>query len=210
MTPGELSLTSVDVVALHFPVSEPRPAVAVAPRPWDPEEGTLALPGVLHGRGELLTESAQRALTAKLGAPPDAVRTVGQLRVFDAPHRDPRGPTLSIAMFAVLAPDWVHPAVTWIDLDHQPTLAFDHNRILHDTRVILADKLFHDLPFTRALLGDRFPVTRALAAAETLHGRPVDRGNFNRTLAATAGLARTGDTERARGTGRPASVWQWE
>ncbi|PQM44443.1 hypothetical protein C1Y40_05395 [Mycobacterium talmoniae] len=113
-------------------------------------------------------------------------------------------------MFAVLAADWADPAVTWIDLDDQPKLAFDHNRILHDTRVILADKLFHDLPFTRALLGDRFPVTRALAAAETLHGRPVDRGNFNRTLRATPGLVRTGDTAQARGTGRPASVWRWD
>ena len=102
----EQSSVSVDVVALRFGNPEPGSLrYGVAPRRWEPYTGQTALPGILLGAGERLETAARRAVTTKLGIPDDAILAVGQLEVFDEPSRDPRGPTLSIAMWAVITAD---------------------------------------------------------------------------------------------------------
>ncbi|WP_369974797.1 NUDIX hydrolase [Nocardia sp. MDA0666] len=264
------SAVSLDVVALRFGDDDTTVTFAVAPRQWDPFAGELALPGVLLGRGERLATAARRAVHSKLGVPDDAILAVGQLVTFDEPNRDPRGPTLSIAMWAVLGhaaaaagaeqsrtddsagfeqsngwesaiaeqpgPDASAGAqqmsgdvsggadgpdngetgsiapflgVRWVPFDDVPPLAFDHNMIVEVARVRLADMLWKDLAFTRPLIGEQFPATRAVALATALSGTRPDPGNLNRTLAAIPGLTRTGERMRIKATGRPAAVWSF-
>ncbi|MEV5652135.1 NUDIX domain-containing protein [Nocardia sp. NPDC052254] len=221
------SAVSLDVVALRFGADDPTVTFGVAPRQRDPFAGALALPGVLLGRGERLATAARRAVHDKLGIAHGRITAVGQLVTFDEPHRDPRGPTLSIAMWAVLGepgsadgPETPDPGGTaesepgagdlglrWVSFDEVPTLAFDHNMIVGAARTRLAEMLWKDLTFTRTLLGEQFPATRAVALGTALTGARPDPGNLNRTLAALPGLSRTGERTRVKATGRPAAVW---
>lgn len=195
---------SIDVIALRYGGDDPTVTVGIAPRQWEPFAGDLALPGVLLHRGERLAAAARRAVHTKLGVPEHAIAAVGQVATFDEPHRDPRGPTLSIAMWAVVT----QPGdATWIPFDQLPHLAFDHNQIVTAARTRLAEMLWKDLGFTRPLIGDQFPATRAVELSTALHGTRPDPGNLNRTLAAIPGLDRTGDRLRVKATGRPAAVW---
>lgn len=211
----EQSSVSVDVVALRFGNPEPGSLrYGVAPRRWEPYTGQTALPGVLLGAGERLEMAARRAVTTKLGIPDDAILAVGQLEVFDEPSRDPRGPTLSIAMWAVITADNITtdpaPATQWRGFDEHGDLAFDHDRIVAAGRRILATSLlWRDATFTRALLGAEFPATHAVTVTSALTGSRPDQGNLNRTLKAIPGLERTDERVRVQATGRPAVVWRW-
>ncbi|MDV7087287.1 MULTISPECIES: NUDIX hydrolase [Rhodococcus] len=211
----EQSSVSVDVVALRFGNPEPGSLrYGVAPRRWEPYTGQTALPGVLLGAGERLEMAARRAVTTKLGIPDDAILAVGQLEVFDEPSRDPRGPTLSIAMWAVITADNITTdpaaATQWRGFDEHGNLAFDHDRIVAAGRRILATSLlWRDATFTRALLGAEFPATHAVTVTSALTGSRPDQGNLNRTLKAIPGLERTDERVRVQATGRPAVVWRW-
>ncbi|MEV0292496.1 NUDIX hydrolase [Nocardia sp. NPDC050710] len=204
----EQSVVSVDVVTLRFWPDDATVTIGVAPREHEPFTGALALPGVLLGRGERLALAARRAVHTKLGVPEAAIGAVGQLVTFDEPNRDPRGPTLSIAMWAVV--DSHDGAAHWVPFDEVPALAFDHNRIADVARGHLARLLWKDLPFTRALTGTEFPATRAVELSTALLGIRPDPANLNRTLAAIPGLARTAERRRTKATGRPAAVWAFD
>ncbi|RJO68392.1 NUDIX hydrolase [Nocardia panacis] len=204
----EQSVVSVDVVTLRYLPEDAGVTVGIAPREFDPFAGRLALPGVLLGRGERLAEAARRAVRAKLGVPDAAIDAVGQLVTFDEPTRDPRGPTLSIAMWGVVGPH--EGPARWAPFDAVPALAFDHNRIVEVARNLLAQLLWKDLPFTRALAGAEFPATRAVDLTAALHGVRPDPANLNRTLAAVPGLRRTEERRRTKATGRPAAVWAFD
>ncbi|MFD0000060.1 NUDIX hydrolase [Nocardia sp. NPDC127526] len=201
------SAVSIDVIALRYGRDDATVTVGIAPRRWEPFAGQLALPGVLLGRGERLVEAAVRAVHTKLGVAEEAIAAVGQVATFDEPSRDPRGPTLSIAMWAVVG----EPGeAEWVAFDRVPPLAFDHNRIIVAARTRLGEMLWKDLIFTRALTGEQFPATRAVELTTALHGARPDPGNLNRTLAALPGLARTGERVRVKATGRPAAMWAFE
>jgi ADP-ribose pyrophosphatase YjhB (NUDIX family) len=201
------SLVSVDVLALCFDRRSRKVSLGVARRGWEPFQAQLALPGVLLGRGERLNVAAVRALTGKLGTRIDVVIGVGQVVTFDEPNRDPRGPTLSVAMWAVVGE--TAGSASWVGLDEVPSLAFDHNRIVRDCRSVLARELWRDPVFSRALTGRRFPTADAVDITGSLTGRAPDRGNLNRTLRSLPGLARTEERISARSTGRPSAVWEW-
>lgn len=209
VTPPQTAV-SVDVVALRFWPDDATVTVGIARRERPPYRGRLALPGVLLGRGERLADATRRAVVAKLGVPGDAVAAVGQLATFDEPNRDPRGPTLSIAMWAVVGEHAGETAARWVPWAEVPALAFDHNRIVAEAQGILAARLWTDLALTRSLTGPRFPATRAVELTRVLRGEQPDPGNLNRTMAGVPGLRRTDERLRVRPTGRPAVVWEWQ
>jgi 8-oxo-dGTP diphosphatase len=207
----ESSLVSVDVLALRFEPTT-RVLLGIAPRAHDPYVGDLALPGVLLGRGERLRDAAVRAVAGKLGIGQHAVTSVGQLVTFDEPSRDPRGPTLSLALWATIDPARVGDSTAdWVRLDEVPALAFDHNRIVADCRPLLQDKLWRDTAFTAGLLGVEFTTAQALDVTEALTGDRPYPANLGRTMERVPGLRRTTQhaTVPAKG-GRPPSVWQWD
>lgn len=203
------SAVSLDVVALRYGRDDPTVTVGIAARQWEPFAGELALPGVLLGRGERLAAAARRAVHTKLGVPEESIAAVGQLATFDEPNRDPRGPTLSIAMWAVVD-DHDADEATWVSFDKVPSLAFDHNRIVDTARGLFAGMLWKDLTFTRSLIGEEFPATRAVELSTALEGARPDPGNLNRMLGALPGLTRTGERVRVKATGRPAAVWAFD
>lgn len=204
MTPDIRTVVSADVLALTFVRSTREVLLALHRRPAEPFAGDLALPGVVVLTGERLADAAARAL-AKLGA--SGAVALGQLRTFDEPSRDPRGPSLSVAMWAVRPPSEDRPDGQWVALDRATGLAFDHDRIVADARPLLAGMLWRDGAFTRALTGSSFSATDAVAITEQLTGRPPHRANLNRDLARIPDLEEAGTTT-GRG-GRPPKLWRW-
>lgn len=176
-------------------------------RPVDPFSGRLALPGVLLLRGERLQKAGQRALR-KIGVTRGQVRGSGQLVTFDEPNRDPRGPTLSVTLWAVVDDSAQARHAKWMALDEVGRLAFDHNRIVERLIPRLGGLLWRDTDITRALTGETFTAGDAVALHTSLLGEEPDRGNLNRTLASLPGLTRTSQTV-VRGPGRPSAVWSW-
>ena len=201
MTVPPTSHVSVDVLALRYERPGRRLLLGLHERPVDPYAGRLALPGVLLLRGERIRDAAARAL-GKIGT---AALATDQLVTFDEPNRDPRGPTLSIATWAVTADAG---SATWVPVDEPADLAFDHDRIVADGRPRLAGMLWREPGFTRALTGAEFTAADALALQAALTGAPPDRGNLNRALAGIPGLTRT-DRLAPAGRGRPGTVWAW-
>ena len=197
----QTSYVSVDVLVLRYDHDTRRLRLGLHDRPVDPFAGWPALPGVLLHRGERIREAIGRAL-AKVGVRPAGS---GQLVTFDEPNRDPRGPTLSVATWAV--GDGAGTAI-WAPPDELPTLAFDHARIVADCWPLLAGMLWREIAFTSLLTGPEFTVTDAVALHTALTGTPPDRGNLNRTLAGLPGLTRT-DRLASAGRGRPGTVWAW-
>lgn len=201
------SAVSVDVLTLRYNAIARNVEVAVMPRATDPYVGQLALPGVRLWEGERLVDAARRAAQTKLGLP---LRGLGQLTVFDEPHRDPRGATLSIAMWAVADDiDGTDDGVEWFEMDEMPQLAFDHNTIVSECRPLLVERLWRDLNFTRALTGPTFPVSAAVAITRSVTGTSPDRGNLNRRLASVKGLG-VSHRKVVLGRGRPGTLWEWQ
>jgi 8-oxo-dGTP diphosphatase len=207
----ESTLVSVDVLALRFDPNARTVLLGVAPRALEPFAGALALPGVLLGRGERLRDAARRAVTGKLGVPEEAISASGQLATFDEPSRDPRGPTLSIALWSTVdATRLTGAGPTWTPLDDVPPLAFDHDRIVRDCRPMLADRLWRDTAFTAGLLGREFTTAQALDLTESLTGDRPYPANLGRTMERVPGLERTAQHAAALPKGgRPPSVWRW-
>ena len=227
------STVSVDVLTLRYNNADRRVEIAVFNRETEPSLGQRALPGVVLREDERLVDAARRAVDTKLGMP---LRAQGQLTVFDEPHRDPRGATLSVAMWGVAdepeadkkargdkkvqaeraqaqptpgdEPD-AGQRVRWFPLDDLPPLAFDHNHIIAACRPLLVEKLWRDLSFTRALTGPTFPVSAAVAITRSLTGTSPDRGNLNRRLASVKGLG-VSHRKVVLGRGRPGTLWEWQ
>lgn len=197
MTTSHLSVVSVDVLALHYDGDTGTLRVAVPRRDRDPYAGCRALPGVVLTSGERLEAAARRAL-AKFTYSRPAV--IGQLRTFDEPSRDPRGPSLSIAMFAVL--DHLDDAVA-ADIAAPPNdLGFDHTHIIDSCRPLLASHMLTDREFTRSLLPNQFTSVDARNIQTALTGVVPHMGNLNRALD-DAGATKSEDRVTT-GRGRPA------
>ena len=194
-----LSVVSVDVLAVRYDPVRETVRLAIPRRTRDPFAGVPSLPGVVLQSGERLAEAAGRALAKFTSSAPCAL---GQLTTFDEPNRDPRGPSLSVAMFAVL-PD-LDPDIA-VRLDEKvPALGFDHEHIIATCRPLLADRLWRDIAFTGALLPDPFSTRDARAVVVALTGEEPHPGNLNRLLDGLPGIRKTGQTSAGRG--RPTTL----
>src|SRR5216683_7158960 len=90
-------VVEVDVVA--FAIRDARLDVLLVKRTQPPFAGDWALPGARLLPGERLAHAARRALVERTGLD---IAYLEQLYTFDDPGRDPRGPTVSVAYFALL------------------------------------------------------------------------------------------------------------
>lgn len=106
-----------------------------------PFEGCWALPGGFVELDETLVQAACRELHEETGI---HLASMQQLRVFDAPQRDPRERVISVAHMAVVDVA-AHTAqgsddareARWFALEALPELAFDHAEIIRAARATL-------------------------------------------------------------------------
>ncbi|KAB1653853.1 NUDIX hydrolase [Pseudoclavibacter chungangensis] len=201
-------LVSIDVVPVRV-TDEGTIEFALHERPYEPFRGEMALPGVLLNGGEQVRAAAARALRDKAGI--DETRAIVQFGVFDETMRDPRGPTISIAYLAIVAPgtpataEWVPSSAL---VARAATLPFDHASIVEGAFEAIATRLWADEPLTRALTGPTFSTRETARLAADIGGHPpTDPSNLRRWFVQHPRIERAADQT---GLGGRDTRWAWQ
>jgi 8-oxo-dGTP diphosphatase len=211
----EIQAMVLEVDVVTFAIRDGRLHVLLIKRTQPPFSGAWALPGARLSPGERLADAARRALVERTGLD---IAHLEQLYTFDDPSpnkpRDPRGPTISVAYFALLpltaatdprAGRGVERAGWW-PADKTPRLAFDHRHILDVARDRVAAKVDY-APIAFSVLPDQFTMRELRLVHEALTGRPVTyENNFWRLMSNRWSLEATG--QRQGGQGRPAALFR--
>lgn len=210
MAPFPVSYVAVDVAA--FTLADGELTVLVVERGVEPWLGALALPGGFVRPDEDLEAAARRELREETGVDEPVLE---QLRSYGAPERDPRARTVTVAHLAVLSEpvtplagtDAASAAWRTVADVRQAGLAFDHGEILEDAVERLASKLEYTALAT-AFLGEEFTLAELRAVYETVWGRSLDPGNFQRKLRSSPDWVTPTGELRAAGRGRPAALFR--
>jgi 8-oxo-dGTP diphosphatase len=126
-------MVTVDVAV--FACVEGQAKLLLVQRKHEPYRGSWALPGGFVEIDEDLPEAAARELAEETGLKDVSLE---QLRTFGKPGRDPRGRTITVVYFGIAPQDQQQRVkaaddaadVRWFDIDHLPSMAFDHDEIV--------------------------------------------------------------------------------
>jgi 8-oxo-dGTP diphosphatase len=201
---------AVDVAC--FALAAGRLELLLVRRDQPPFAGAWALPGGVVRADEPLDAAARRVLAERTGLVADTAY-LEQLYTFGDPGRDPRGRTVSVAHYALLAS--APPArrgrgvgaLAWRPIDLLPELAFDHGRIAAYARWRLAQKITY-APLAFQVLPESFTLGDLRAVHEAIEGRVYDPSNFARQMLARWDLAPLPGA-RDRRTRRPARLYRY-
>ena len=175
----------------------------------EPYADMWALPGGPLDAQEDLAASASRTLRETTALEP---RYLEQLYAFGDPERSPGERVVSIVYWALVGGDEAGQALTsenvaWFAADDVPTLAFDHNAIVDYALWRLRTKLEYSR-IAHGFLGPTFTLAQLREVYEVILQKPIDPGNFRRTLEASRAIVPTG--ERVKGTRhRPPQLYRY-
>lgn len=205
------SLT-VDVVLLT--AAEGSLQVLLLERAWQPQRGKWALPGGFVRIDESLEDAASRVLRDKAGL---ADVFLEQLYTFGEPARDPRTRVVTVAYYALVAPERLaaagvprgevaRPARLRVPLPGERggpvealgesgavlPIAFDHTEILGTAVKRLRGKLDY-APIGFELLPELFSLRALQQIHEVISGRRLNKDSFRRRMLASGQLEATGE-----------------
>jgi len=213
MVTMEIERVAVAIDVVCFALREERLTLLLVQREAAPFAGEWALPGgVVRGR-EGLDAAATRILADRTGL---QVTYLEQLYTFGDPDRDPRGRTLSVAYYALLAPaNDTEPragrdvgAIRWATVDELPSLAFDHTRIVTYARQRLAQKISY-APLAFLILPEHFTMADLRRVHEAIEGRSYTHlSNFQTLMRSRWDLLRVSG-EFDRRSKRPAQRYRY-
>ena len=176
---------TVDGVIFGLDLDEAILKVVLVERDVEPFAGRWALPGGFVRNGESLEDAALRELREETGIKDVFLE---QLYTFGKPNRDPRGWVVSVAYYALVAPDQHHLLATtdarraeWFPINKLPQLAFDHDEILKVALQRLRGKLTY-APIGFELLPDKFSIRQLQTLYEIVLGRKLDNRNFRKKI----------------------------
>lgn len=174
----------------HFPISvdsvvfgyaQGQLQVALIQRKKAPFVGMWAIPGGFMEGEETVEETALRELKEETGIENVYLE---QFHVFSKRGRDPRGPTLTIALFALINSDQYALTATedamrakWWAAYDIPQLAFDHNEIYLMALDVLRAAI-RTRPLIFELLPAEFTMGQLQALYEQVLGIKIDKRNF--------------------------------
>lgn len=209
--PNEFDRPSVTVDVVIFSLVKDELQVLLIKRQAAPFANMWAIPGSFVKIEEALEEAAVRALADETGV--EDVYTE-QLYTFGTPGRDPRTRVITIAYFALVPHDAIHPQAgrdahetAWFSISQLPPLAFDHAEIVDYAYTRLRYKLeYTSVGFQ--LLPDVFTLTELQKAYEIILGEQLDKRNFRRKILSAEILEETGEKQK-EGEGRPAMLYRY-
>lgn len=201
---------SVTVDVIIFTLQEEDLQALLIKRRNPPFEGMWAIPGGFVSIDESLEQAALRELEEETG-----VRDVylEQLYTFGELGRDPRGRVITVAYFALVPANAIHPhagddatETRWWSVYDLPPLAFDHADILS----YALQRLRYKLEYTAVgfeLLPENFTLSELQSAYEIVLGEKLDKRNFRRKILNADVIEETG--EQRTGEGRPARLYRF-
>jgi len=199
---------TVDIVI--FTIQSEELKVLLVKRGIPPFKGQLALPGGFVHEDESLDEAAMRELREETGVSDVYLE---QLYSFGDPERDPRERIVTVAYYALIAPDRSQLAAgtdtteaVWWRLSKLPALAFDHRKILD----YALERLRNKLEYTTVgfqLLPAKFSLTELQGVYEAILGKKLDKRNFRRKIELLKILKPM--SEYRRGGQRPARLYRF-
>lgn len=201
---------TVDVVMMSLRQKDLQ-VLLIKRRSW-PYEGMWAIPGGFVNIDESLEMAAKRELQEETGVQDVYLE---QLYTFGDPGRDPRTRVITVVYFALLdsARLQVKAAddaadVGWFSVYDLPSLAFDHQKILH----YALERLRGKLDYTRIafnLLPEQFTLRELQRVYEIiLNKKNLDKRNFRKKILSTGILEDTG-AKKMEGTHRPARLYRF-
>ncbi|TKU68691.1 NUDIX domain-containing protein [Citrobacter sp. TBCS-14] len=202
----------VTVDSVLFTVHQQALCVLLVERANQPQKGRWGLPGgfIDMAHDDSTRATALRKLTEKTGVSPSWLE---QLDTFSGPDRDPRGWSLTVTWFALIA--WVdcEPHIAsvsdarWVPVDKLADypLAFDHQSIIDAALNRLRQKTKYSL-LPVYCLPDTFTHGQLQEATEVILGQPIQRKSLIRRFEASDMFEDTGES-MATGT-RKARLWR--
>lgn len=165
--------------------------VLMVKRAEPPFLGHWALPGgfIDIAKDHDTDMTAKRKLLAKTGFIPNYLE---QLQVFSGQERDPRGYSVTLAYFALVAHQPVLTQVTsvesaaWVnitELEHL-NIAFDHRDIIELARQRLKQKTLYSLLPVHCL-PSHFTISQLIAVIEKIIEKPIQRKSLMRRIEAS-------------------------
>jgi 8-oxo-dGTP diphosphatase len=206
---------------------KPRLEIVLVKRDQPPFEGVLALPGtVIRIEPDATTgvvdatdvAAARRVLREKVGVQAPHLE---QLHTWFTRAADPRGPTVTIAYFAVMPFDHFRAGraetTIFMPVDELPPLAFNHSDIVaKGVERVRGKASYSSLP--ALLMPDTFTFKELQSMYEAVLNRPFDQTNFGRRVTELGMVepvepdsneAKDARARAARGqTGRPPQVFR--
>ncbi len=204
----------------HYPISvdsvifgyiENQLKVALVKRKKKPFLDMWAIPGGFMEGNETIEETALRELKEETGIENVYLE---QFEAFNKRGRDPRGPTITIALFALVS--FGHSQLSasedaseakWWPVYELPPLAFDHNEIykkaLDSLKVAVRTR-----PLVFELLPQEFTLKNLQDIYEQLLNIKFDKRNFRKTIAKMDFIQPTGNKTQGQRQ-RPAMLYKF-
>lgn len=201
---------SVDSVVFGYTEGELK--VALIKRKNYPFMGMWAIPGGFMEGNETVEETAFRELKEETGIEHVYLE---QFHVFNKPGRDPRGPTVTIALFALINSDQCHLIASedaakakWWPAYKIPSLAFDHDEIYAKATEALRSA-FRTRPLAFELLPKEFTLSSLQDLYEQIFGIKLDKRNFRKKIAKVDFIRLSGNKTKG-GRRRPALLYSYD
>lgn len=202
----------VTVDSVLFTLHQQSLCVLLVERAAPPQQGLWGLPGgfIDLQKDDGTRATALRKLTEKTGVVPSWLEELGTV---SGPDRDPRGWSLTVTWFALIA--WVdcepHIATVsdarWVPVEQLAdySLAFDHGDIIQTALSRLRQKTMYSLLPVYALPAN-FTHGQLQEATEIILGQPIQRKSLIRRFEASGMFEETGESLETGA--RKARLWR--
>jgi 8-oxo-dGTP diphosphatase len=191
------TLVTVDVAI--FTIIDKQLKLLVIQRENEPCKGQTALPGgfIHHDKDKNLDDSASRILFNKTGvrlAPTSPY--LEQIKSVASPNRDPRGWSITVLYFALIAPTNTPLAAgaQWVNaLTPDMALAFDHSQLLKLALDRIRNKASYSM-LPSGLMPEKFSLAQLQQVFELLLGRAIQNKSFRRRIMASGTIEALNET----------------
>lgn len=202
----------VTVDSVLFTVAHERLKVLLVKRASEPFSGHWALPGgfVDIERDDDTDMTARRKLKEKTSVSPQYLE---QLQVVSGLSRDPRGFSVTLVYYALIAEQSVASHidtvedVKWVDVDelHNFAVAFDHKALVDLARARLEQKTLYSMVPVYCL-PTCFTIGQLKGVIEAIIGKPIQRKSLIRRIEASQMFDAL--DEKVKSGGRLAQLYQ--
>ncbi|MBA3602765.1 MAG: NUDIX hydrolase [Parachlamydiaceae bacterium] len=202
----------ISVDSIIFGYTDRRLKVALIQRKKVPFRGMWAIPGGFMENDETVEDTAFRELEEETGIRDVYLEEFG---VFSKRGRDPRGPTITVAFFALIDSTQCKLTATadaevaqWWPAYEIPDLAFDHNEIYNKALTALRIAL-KTKPIAFKLLPKEFTLTELQNLYEQVFAVTLDKRNFRKKALEIESIVAT-KNKTAGHRQRPALLYRYD